>query len=212
MEKQNKIQTLIKIFWIFILGCIIGFIVETFVAFVQEGQLASRKGLIYGPFTPVYGVGILIYYFFIPKIKNKKMIFFYSMIIGGITEYLCSYLQEQCFGTVSWDYQNLWFNIHGRTSLLHCTYWGIAGVLFDKFVYPLCQKLDQYVIKTKFQYITMIFLIFMLFNISISCLAANRQEERIKAIQPQGKIDQFLDVYYPDTRMNKIYANKLRKR
>ena len=59
-----------------------------------------------------------------------------------------SYFQELLFGTISWDYSNLWFNINGRTSLLHCTYWGIGGVLFMKYVmliylYLQWQQLDK---------------------------------------------------------------------
>ena len=65
------------------------------------------------------------------------------MLLGGIVEYLCSYFQELLFGTISWDYSNLWFNINGRTSLLHCTYWGIGGVLFMKYVMPLINHIDN---------------------------------------------------------------------
>ena len=56
------------------------------------------------------------------------------MLLGGITEYLCSYIQEKAFGTISWDYSYLLFNINGRTSLLHCTYWGIAGILYITYI------------------------------------------------------------------------------
>ena len=63
------------------------------------------------------------------------------MVLGGIVEYLFSFFQEKFFGTVSWDYSNLWFNINGRTSLLHCLYWGTGGVLFVKYIYPFIEKL-----------------------------------------------------------------------
>ena len=46
-----------KLVWIFIIGCIIGFVVETIWCYVQYGHFESRKGLIYGPFSPVYGFG-----------------------------------------------------------------------------------------------------------------------------------------------------------
>ena len=38
-------------------------------------------------------------------------IFLITMILGGITEYVCSYIQEKVFGTISWDYSYLIFNI-----------------------------------------------------------------------------------------------------
>lgn len=81
------------------IGSILGYVVEMIVALVQNGHFVSRQGLLYGPFTPVYGIGILVYYIFFRIVKNrdKKIVFISSMILGGITEYLCSYIQERKF-------------------------------------------------------------------------------------------------------------------
>ena len=35
------------------------------------------------------------------------------------------------------------FNINGRTSLLHCAYWGTAGVLYITYIEPVIEKLKQ---------------------------------------------------------------------
>ena len=73
--------------------------------------------------------------------KNKVKVIALTMIVGGTLEYLCSYIQAKVFGTISWNYSNLWFNINGRTSLLHCTYWGIAGVLYAMYIKPMVERL-----------------------------------------------------------------------
>ena len=131
------------------------------------------------------------------------------MLLGGIVEYLCSYFQEFLFGTISWDYSDLWFNINGRTSLLHCTYWGIGGVLFMKYVMPLIDHID-YIIKNQyFRTITALFAIFMIFNISVSSMAAIRQDERNREISATNNIDVFFDKYYSDEVMDTIYENKI---
>ena len=101
--KDNKlIKEIMKIFWIFVIGCIIGYITEMIVVFVQKGFFESRQGLLYGPFIPVYGIGAVIYYLFFSKVKcnNKIHAFFYTMILGGIVEFLCSYIQQKLFNTV----------------------------------------------------------------------------------------------------------------
>ncbi len=209
LEKKEKIVTMImKLFWVFIIGSLIGYLVESIVGLVQEGHWVSRKGLLYGPFIPVYGIGILAYYFSVPKIKGISKVFLFSMIMGGLVEYMCSFIQEKCFGTVSWDYTHLWLNINGRTSLLHCLYWGTGGVLFMQYVYPMIEKMDEYLNNANFKSLTTAFVIFMIFNISISYMAANRQEARMRKIEPISKMDLFLDRYYPDTVMDKVYANK----
>ena len=50
--------------------------------------------------------------------------------------------------------------------------------------------------------------VLMIFNISISSMAALRQKYRNENIMPQNKIDEFLDANYPDEYMDKIFANK----
>lgn len=210
MKKREIVVELKTILWLFILGSILGYIFEMIVALVQKGYFESRQGLIYGPFTPVYGIGIIIYYLILDKIntKQKTKIFFITMILGGVTEYICSYVQEKVFGTISWDYSNLMLNVNGRTSLLHCTYWGIAGILYYTNIKPMTEKLKQKIYENNIKVITIIVSIFMFFDIGITCIAANRQTERRNNILPENRIDIFLDKYYPDEYMDKVFANK----
>ena len=208
-ETNSNFNKFMKLFWVFIIGCVIGYIVEMIVGLVQNGHFVSRQGLVWGPFAQVYGIGLVVYYIIVPKIKGGYWkIFFVTMLLGGIVEYLCSYFQEIFFGTISWDYSNLWFNINGRTSLLHCTYWGIGGIMFMKWIYPMLNNINKMLKNTYFRYITIIFVIFMVFNISVSILAANRQEDRKDNIIASSNIDKFLDKYYPDSVMDVIYENK----
>ena len=210
MEKKNLIKELIIVFWLFIIGSILGYIFEMIVVLFQKGYFESRQGLIYGPFTPVYGIGAIIYYLILNSIKqdNKIKIFFITAILGGITEYICSLVQEKVFGTISWDYSYLIFDINGRTSLLHCSYWGIAGILYVTYIDSFLEKLKCKIDEKSLKIVSIIFAVFMLFDISISCIAANRQTERRNNISPESKLDLFLDKYYPDEYMDKIFANK----
>ena len=213
MKKEQWINKVIKLFWIFIIGSIIGYAVEMIVGFVQNGHFVSRQGLVFGPFAQVYGLGILAYYFVVPKIKGGYIkIFFITMVLGGIVEYLCSYFQELLFGTLSWDYSHLWFNIHGRTSLLHCTYWGIGGILFMKYIIPLIEDIEKLIKNNYFRTVTALFAIFMIFNIAVSSMAAIRQEERNRQIAASNNIDVFFDKYYSDEIMDTIYENKIEVR
>ncbi len=211
MEKEKIMNYFVKLFWIFMIGSFLGFVAETMVVLIKEGHYECRQGLLYGPFVQIYGIGAVVYYLFVPKIKKSKNVFLVCMLVGGILEYLFSYIQEVLFGTISWDYSNYLINLNGRTSLLHCIYWGIAGILVAKVLCPFIDKMDKYIKKKSFKQITVIIAIFMLCNITISWSAANRQEERMKNIPAQSKLDHFLDEHYPDEVMNKIYANKIDK-
>ena len=73
-NKKSIYQRISKIFWIFIIGSILGYIIEMIVGLVQNGHFVSRQGLLIGPFIQVYGVGLVTYYLVISKIKNKNNI------------------------------------------------------------------------------------------------------------------------------------------
>lgn len=210
MKEKNVKKELTILFWVFIIGSIAGFIFEVIVVFFQKGHFELRQGLIYGPLIPVYGIGAMVYYIILSniKIKNKFYIFVITMILGGITEYLCSFIQEKVFGTISWDYSYLPFNIDGRTSLLHCTYWGIGGLIYFTYIYPWIDKMKENINKKSFKLVTIILSIFIFFDISISWMAADRQTERKNNIEPENRLDIFLDKNYPDEYMNRIFNNK----
>ena len=207
MEKRDVVKELVKIFWIFLIGSFIGYIVEMIVGLVQNGHFVTRQGMVYGPFIQVYGIGLIVYYLIIPKTENKLQVFLTSMLLGGIVEYLFSFLQETIFGTVSWDYSDLFLNINGRTSVLHCIYWGIGGILFIKYVYPLINKIDELYNKKYFRIATSCLVIFIVFDITISSVACQRKIERKEAIPARGPIDVFLDENFPDERLEEIYSN-----
>ena len=212
MKRKDVFKFVLIIFWVFIIGCLAGYILEVTWHFILTRRFQTRQGLIYGPFAPVYGLGTLAFYLVLPKIKNIFNIFWVSALLGGITEYLCSYFQEKLFGTISWDYSGLFMNLDGRTSITYCILWGILGIIFVKFIYPYIEKLFNKMNMTVItKFVTAFAVVFMVFNISISSLAARRQYERREHIAPENEIDEFLDEHYPDEFMNKVYANKIEK-
>lgn len=210
MGKQVKkvIKIITIIFWVFIIGSVFGFFAEMLYSTIFTRTLVIRKGLIYGPFIQIYGVGAVAYYLLISNVKEPKEAFIYGMIMGGILEYIGSFLQEILFGTISWDYSNMFFNLNGRTSLLYCFYWGIIAVAYLKIVYSWLKSIEPLLHKLSVKIFTVFLALFMTFDIGISCMAAARQEERRKDIPPKNSLDEFIDKAYPDEYLDKIYNNK----
>ncbi len=210
--KENKvtkvINFIIKIFWIFVIGSVFGFVIEMLYATVYTRTLVIRQGLIYGPFIQIYGMGAVAYYFLIRRFKEPKEAFFTGAIMGGVLEYLCSFFQEIFFGTISWDYSEFLFNLNGRICLLYCVYWGIIAVVFLKVIYPWIEKIEPLIYKKSVRILTVFMVIFMTFDITISALAVNRQQERREGISPKNDLDVFLDKAYPDEFLDRIYNNK----
>lgn len=199
-----------KIFWIFIIGCVFGCMVEVLNHFIHYGNFVSRSGLIYGPLNPVYGFGLVIFVLFLSKIKNPILIFIGGMLLGGGFEYVCSFVQEKVFGTISWDYSHQLFNIGGRTSLKYMLIWGVLALIFMKFVYPILSNLIEKIPVKIGRILTVILVVFVIFDAVISIIACLRQSERAMGEEASNRVEVFLDKHYPDERLNKIFENHVK--
>ncbi|MGL5417766.1 MAG: putative ABC transporter permease [Clostridium sp.] len=200
-----------KIIWLFIVGSVLGFIVETLWCFIKNGYFQNRQGLIYGPFIPVYGIAFALCAVILYRFAHKRgsLIFLVSGILGGIFEYCCSWGQQFLTGTVSWDYTKAAFSIGGRTSIQYCVFWGVLGVFFIKEVYPLFNKFFNYFSPKKIKIITYICIILMVPNILISTLAVRREVARMNHIPATNAVDRFLDKHYPDSYLKKVFPNMI---
>lgn len=198
-----------KLVWIFIIGCLIGFVVESIWCYVQYGYFESRKGLIYGPFSPVYGFGGILLTLCLYKLRDKNglLVFVVSAVIGAAFEYACSLFQEIAFGTVSWEYSDTPLNLDGRTNLQYAVFWGLLGMIFIKNTYPFLSNLIEKIPNRLGKWITWLFLVFMVLNILISAVAVRRWTNRRLGHEPANVVSELLDTLYPDEFMEKIYPN-----
>ena len=131
-----------KIVWIFMISCIVGFLVETLWCLIKHGYIESRQSLVWGPFSVAYGMGAVVLTLALYKVKDAPVwkVFGVSFIVGTITEYICSLGQQIVFGSVAWDYSNMPFNLNGRICLLYSVFWGILGIFWIKDIYPRMAK------------------------------------------------------------------------
>ena len=142
MENENK-GTIHRLFWYFLIFSILGLIIETAYCFWGTGVLESRKGFIWGPFCPVYGVcgATLIFALNKMKIKGWIKLFIAGFVFGSVAEYILSYGLEAIYGNRFWNYEYLQYNLNGRISLVFSIYWGILAIVLVKFVKPLIDKI-----------------------------------------------------------------------
>lgn len=200
----------------FCIGSIFGTYYEQIITLVEhlikEGKIiwVSRSGLIYGPLSPVYGLGtiLVLFLFCLPGKKyNKLKVFIYGTLFGGAFEFLISFFQEKIFGSVSWDYTGYFLNIGGRTTVIYMLFWGLSIMLYIYFLYPFLKK-NYFKFKGKIcNFICLFLLIFLIFDITISALAIYRQNMRHKNIAAKTFIGRFCDEHYPDDYLKKIYDN-----
>ncbi len=144
MEKKDKLLKLQDLTMYFFICSFIGWLLEVAYAFSVYGTFVDR-GFLRGPICPIYGYGAVIMVLITNWIKKKKVtnsliIFAIVAVIATVLEYIASYFLELVFNLRWWDYTGYFLNINGRVCLIFSIFFGIAGVIFIKNIYPIMQK------------------------------------------------------------------------
>ncbi len=197
-----------KIFIFFLIGCLVGTYYEEILWFIKYGEITNRQGLIYGPFSPIYGVGVLVFVLFLGKKNDSRSLlktFLFASIIGGVTEYLTGFIADTFFGVKFWDYSSYFLNIQGRTTILFMLGWGFFGTILMKFIYPrisfLIEKIPYKIGKIVYR----IVLVFILFDIFITYSAFARMAWRNSGKDPFTPLGELYDSIYDDEFMYKKF-------
>ena len=203
-----------KLFLLFVVGCLIGNYYEQILNLVthyyNDGTIfwEYRRGVIYGPFSPIYGVGIVLFVFLLTrKPLNNWLTFLGGAFIGGAFEYLVSFFQEMFVGTTSWDYTGYFLNINGRTTIPFMLFWGLGALLVVKVFYPWFSNLIEKIPVKIGNIIYYVLFIFLILDMLISFTALLRQNLRRHDIPPYTVIGEIYDKVYTDEFLHHYFPN-----
>lgn len=202
-------MNLYKVCLILFLGSFAGVIIELAWCLVTNGYLESRAGLVWGPFNMLYGVGAAALSLALYRYRNRGrwLSFLGGMVVGSAVEYACSLFQEAAYGSASWDYSHLPFNLNGRICLMYSVFWGLLGVMWIKDIYP---RMSGWILKIPNRagkIITWVLVVFLVCNCAVSSLAVSRWAQRRQGVPAATRMEAILDDRFPDERMEHIYAN-----
>jgi len=205
----EKAMSFSDLVWLFVVGAFLGDVVETIFCRVTAGVWMSRSSLVWGPFSVVWGLALVLATVLLrgSERKSESRIFWFGVILGGAYEYVCSAVTELLFGTVFWDYSGFKFNLGGRINLLYCFFWGIAAVAWIRYGYPLVAK-GMNKLKTHIRpWMTAALAVFMAVNMGVSALAMARYDARTSGVEAATPLAVFLDAHFDNARMERIYPN-----
>lgn len=217
MEEKKKL-TIHHLFWYFLIFSIAGLVLETIYCYISVGVLESRKGFIWGPLCPVYGVCGTALIWILDKLEYKKSwkIFIAGMIIGSIAEYVLSYILEAIYGTRFWNYEYLKYNLNGRISLIFSIYWGALSVVLMKVAKPLIDKFIERMKPNKKIVIELGIFVFLIIDCFVTIWGIQTYQNRILYnIEYKAESERFLpklkekieNNYFTNERMSIIFPN-----
>lgn len=143
----------------FLFFSIFGYLFETLCAYIFKTGFSS--GILYGPWTPVYGFGVLIIMILsnklfqnlhLNRVVETIIVFICIIVILTILEWLGGILIEKLFHITFWDYSNYKFHIGKYISLEMSLLWGVGSIILIYLVIPY---VSEFIKKIPF-FITMI--------------------------------------------------------
>ena len=160
---------------IIVISGVFGFLYEFIFYYFNSGMTEFYwRGSNFLPWINIYAIGaVFIFFLLYKKRKNPLLVFFASMLITGILEYIGGWmLYEFQDGLRCWDYNSeiLNFgNINGFVCLRSVLFFGFSSLLLIYLIVPLCFYLAKKMNKKTFLIITIglcsIFLFDELYNL-----------------------------------------------
>ena len=200
-----------NLFWIFTVCCVLGLIIETVYHFavVDPGHYQDRAGLLFGPFSPIYGFGAVLMTVALNRFhdKNVILIFLVSAVIGGAFEYLTSWFMQFAFGIVAWDYSGTFLSIDGRTNGMFMAMWGVLGVVWIKLCLPWMLKLVN-LIPWNWRYaLTTVCAALMIVDGAMTLLSLDCWYQRMAGKPSETAMAQFFDRNFDNEYMQERFQS-----
>lgn len=207
-----------NLFWVFMVCCVLGLIIEVIfhMVWVDPGVYQDRAGLLFGPFSPIYGFGAVLLTVALNRFYKRGfvLIFLVSALIGGVFEAAVGWWMQTSFGAIAWAYSYellpgipdpMAILFAGRTSTPFMLMWGTLGLLWIKVCLPRLLKLIN-LIPWKMRYsLTTVVAALMLVNGVMTLQALDCWFCRVSGIQPSSPVEEFYAEHFD----NDYMANRL---
>lgn len=192
-----------QLFWLFLITSFLGCLVETLFMLLTRGELQNRSGVLYGSFSLVWGLGAVLFTVCLRRMQGRPgpLIFLAGAVAGAGYEYACSWVQEVLFGSCFWDYSHLPLSLNGRVNLVFSAFWGIAAVVWVRWLYPALLRLISKIPADMGRPLTALVAVIMAFNVLTTSAALMRMDARQREIPAANAVEVFLDRHFTDRRL-----------
>lgn len=143
MIMENFFRNFFRYSFEFMLAGFVGWLYEVAVVWIMYGYVYNR-GMLHMPIVPIYAVGaFILLLIFGRKKQNPMFVFIVSAVVTTVFELGASYLLDFIFGRHFWTYEDWYFSILDRASLISSVIFGLFALLYLFVVHPLSGKLSE---------------------------------------------------------------------
>lgn len=128
---------------LFLFFSFIGWVWEVILCLFTMQSFVNR-GILMGPWLPIYGAGGLLFYFLLYRLKQHPIwIFLLATAICSVLEYFVSWFLEKMWNIRWWDYSDAFLNLDGRICFWCSIGFGAAALLVIYVFIPFWEKLYE---------------------------------------------------------------------
>lgn len=209
-----------NLFWVFFVCSVLGLILEEVwhMVVVDPGVYQDRAGMLFGPFSPVYGFGAVLMTMALNRFykKNPLIIFLVSALIGGAFEVFVGWFMQTSFGVVSWSYSHIrLFGMPdpiavltgGRTCTPFACMWGLGGLIWIKVLLPRLLKLINMIPWKRRYSATVILTAVMLIDGVMTLQSLDYWYQRVNGTVRNIPVAQFYDKHFDNEYMENRFQS-----
>lgn len=209
-----------NLFWVFFVCSVLGLILEEVwhMVVVDPGVYQDRAGMLFGPFSPIYGFGAVLMTMALNRFykKNPLIIFLVSALIGGAFEVFVGWFMQTSFGVVSWSYSHIrLFGMPdpiavlagGRTCTPFACMWGLGGLIWIKVLLPRLLKLINMIPWKRRYSATVILTALMLIDGVMTLQSLDYWYQRVNGTVRNIPVAQFYDKHFDNEYMENRFQS-----
>lgn len=209
-----------NLFWVFFVCSVLGLILEEVwhMVVVDPGVYQDRAGMLFGPFSPIYGFGAVLMTMALNRFykKNPLIIFLVSALIGSAFEVFVGWFMQTSFGVVSWSYSHIrLFGMPdpiavltgGRTCTPFACMWGLGGLIWIKVLLPRLLKLINMIPWKRRYSATVILTAAMLIDGVMTLQSLDYWYQRVNGTVRNIPVAQFYDKHFDNEYMENRFQS-----
>ena len=187
---------------IFFLGSMAGLLIEEIWMLLSAGLAENRVGLVWGPFSPLYGLGAValtvLSFFLRSRGASGWQVFLVSALVGGVLEQLAGWSMSTFFDAESWTYLHLPDHITQWVAWRFLLAWGLLGLVWCRAVMPrLLYQIGMPTTRRQAVFVTLV-AVYLVADVAMTLVCFNRKAERDAGEPPSNAFEQWVDTNYSD--------------
>ena len=194
---------------IFLTASVLGLVIETVYTFITFGIVESRVGLVWGPFSPLYGVGAVLLTVVLWPIRKRPawQLFFYSAFLGGILEQTAGWSMEHFAHLQSWTYLGLPDHITQWVAWRFLIMWGVLGVVWCRVIMPeMIYRIGGPTTRRQ-RVLVALLTAFISLDIVMTVACFWRAGQRSEGLPPRNPFEAYVDTHFDDDFMARTFEN-----